>query len=284
MVSVGNHESECHSPACLLHHKEYGLPLSNFSAYNARWNMPSAASGGAANMWYSFNFGPVHFVSLNSETDFPTAEERNTGDSHDKGLPAGHFGRTGEYMAWLEADLKQAAADRGSRPWIIAGGHRPCCGDIPGAQALFAKYGVAMYFAGHTHSYIRSKPTYGNGTSSVGGVLTGPGATTTFDPAAAATTYIVAGGAGCDEMAYVGDGDERGPPWANPERDCDSDGVCIRRRPGAAVPVASGDPEVAVTSGRLASGVLRVLSPSELEWTLYASTDGSVIDTVKVVQ
>ena len=38
----------------------------------------------------------MHFVSLNSETDFPTAEERNTGDSHDKGLPAGHFGRTGE--------------------------------------------------------------------------------------------------------------------------------------------------------------------------------------------
>ena len=38
-----------------------------------RWRMPYASSGGALNMWYSFNYGLVHFVSLNTETDFPTA-------------------------------------------------------------------------------------------------------------------------------------------------------------------------------------------------------------------
>ena len=62
MVTPGNHESECHSPACVINHKEYGLPLSNFSAFNHRWSMPSVESGGHqhSNMWYSFNFGTVH--------------------------------------------------------------------------------------------------------------------------------------------------------------------------------------------------------------------------------
>lgn len=73
MVGVGNHESECHSPACIL--GGVAKELSNFSAYNARWKMPSASSGGVENMWYSFDFGPVHFVTLNSETDFPGAGE-----------------------------------------------------------------------------------------------------------------------------------------------------------------------------------------------------------------
>jgi len=92
-------------------------------------------------MWYSFNYGPVHFVSLNTETDFPGAAEENTGDSGDKHLPAGHFGRDGEYLAWLAADLKAAAADKQARPWIVACGHRPfqeIAGN--GVDALFKEY------------------------------------------------------------------------------------------------------------------------------------------------
>jgi hypothetical protein len=58
--------------------------------------MPSESSDGVLNMWYSFDRGPVHWVSLNSETDFPGAGEENAGDSGDKNLPAGHFGRDGE--------------------------------------------------------------------------------------------------------------------------------------------------------------------------------------------
>merc|ERR1711957_820984 len=99
MVSVGNHESECHSPSCDLSGKAH--ELSNFSAYNARYHMPSASSDGVLNMWYSFNFGPIHFVSVNSETDFPGAGEENHGDSGF--YKAGHFGRKGQYLAWLEA-------------------------------------------------------------------------------------------------------------------------------------------------------------------------------------
>lgn len=53
MVLPGNHESECHSPVCLAEETKYAKPLSNFSAFNSRWSMPSAESGGSrdTNMW-----------------------------------------------------------------------------------------------------------------------------------------------------------------------------------------------------------------------------------------
>merc|ERR1712093_386978 len=91
MVSPGNHESECHSPNCILSGK--ASSLSNFSAFNARWHMPSAESGqhGGHNMWYSWNFGPVHFVSIDTETDWPEAHERDLGDAHLPWIHAGHF-------------------------------------------------------------------------------------------------------------------------------------------------------------------------------------------------
>ena len=107
MVSVGNHESECHSAVCIAELKT-ALALSNFSAYNTRWRMPSEESGGhpGSNMWYSWNYGPVHFVSVNTETDFPGAGEERTGDSHFPWLKAGGFGYKGEYLQWVENDLK----------------------------------------------------------------------------------------------------------------------------------------------------------------------------------
>ena len=51
MVSPGNHEVECHSPACVLS-SDVKKSLGNFSAYNARFAMPSQESGGVGNMWY----------------------------------------------------------------------------------------------------------------------------------------------------------------------------------------------------------------------------------------
>jgi hypothetical protein len=44
MVLPGNHESECHSPACLLD-STYKHALQNFTAYNARFRMPFQESG-----------------------------------------------------------------------------------------------------------------------------------------------------------------------------------------------------------------------------------------------
>ena len=81
MVAAGNHESECHSPACVTSLNKWGLPLSNFSAFNARWAMPYFESGATSNMWYSFDAGPLHVVSLNTETDWAGAEEERKADS-----------------------------------------------------------------------------------------------------------------------------------------------------------------------------------------------------------
>merc|ERR1711871_716431 len=160
MVSPGNHESECHSPECLTHIDSIGKPLANFTAYNARWHMPSLESGARArqSMWYSWDYGGVHFVSINSETDWPGAEEEKTGDGHFKSLPAGSFGQAGEYLAWLRADLTQAATSREKTGWpryIVAGGHRPYSDIQPLHTDLFAEFGVDLYVAGHAHSYKR---------------------------------------------------------------------------------------------------------------------------------
>ncbi|CAN0529401.1 unnamed protein product, partial [Laminaria digitata] len=73
--------------------------LKKFGAYNARFRMPSLESGadhGTA-MWYSFNVGPVHFVVIDTETDFPRAD----GDQIAWFRGAGNGG-FGDQLTWLE--------------------------------------------------------------------------------------------------------------------------------------------------------------------------------------
>eukprot|EP00039_Didymoeca_costata_P017090 m.313802 g.313802 ORF g.313802 m.313802 type:complete len:470 (-) comp16491_c9_seq37:1829-3238(-) len=254
MVAVGNHESECHSPNCILD-RERGLALSNFSAYNARWKMPSKSSNGVLNMWYSWNVGPVHFISINTETDFPGAGEEHTGDSNDKNLPAGSFGAPGEYNAWLEADLKKASQERSIRPWIIAGGHRTW-GEASNAnlrvKELFAQYGVDVYIAGHAHSYARYAP----GNSSVQDI-----ANMTSYPASLGLTSLVAGGTGCDEMTNQGMMEETYNPMEAK---------------------TSADPVYATNT--MAPGVLTVLNKTAIRWRLYGSYSGEILDEVVITK
>lgn len=208
-------------------------------------------------MWYSFDYGPVHFVSINTETEWSGSEEEHEGDSHIKILgksllPAGGFAPEGEYLRWLESDLKAAseARSKGVGPrWIVAGGHRPY-GDIADSHvALFQKYGVDMYFAGHSHSYSRSAPDHG-------------------------TTYVVVGGAGCEEMdgSYLLSDDPK-------EHVCKAQGDSRACEPGFAAPLHK---DVFKTS-RMAIGKLDV-NASALVWRLYDSADGEVLDEVIITQ
>lgn len=37
--------------------------------------MPAVESGSGTNMWYSFDFGSAHFISIDTETDYPHSPE-----------------------------------------------------------------------------------------------------------------------------------------------------------------------------------------------------------------
>ena len=184
MTTPGNHEADCHSPACLLsRHKRD--KLSNFTAYNSRFRMPSEESGGVMNMWHSFNYGPVHVVAMDLETGFPGAAEEKR-----YVLKCGGFG---DQVAWLKEDLKAARANP-DITWIVAGGHHPMYngGRVDkkmqtAIEPLLHEYHVDVLFTGHVHSYERDWPTY-NGM-----------VVRSYDKPGF-TTHVMIGGPGNDEM------------------------------------------------------------------------------------
>lgn len=247
MVSPGNHESECHSPACQVS-SDIKHSLSNFSAFNARWNMPSKESGGVANMWYSFDYASVHWVSINTETDFAGAAEENYGDAGGVfGQPSGHFASDGAYLAWLEADLRKANSNRAERPWIIAFGHRPwflfsgksvAKATRDAHASLFEKYGVDLYINGHIHSYHRLLPVNQNRN----------------------TPTVTVGGAGCDEFLsdrlQSGRFDQKGRNDNWDFRYYNLDKIVAQMK----------------------------VSPTKIIFSTYASTDGDVIDTFSLTK
>lgn len=223
------------------------------------------------NMWYSFDYGAVHFVSIDSETDFAGAPENEKGDS--KIFAAGKFAPEGTYLAWLEEDLRRAASDD-NVAWIVAGGHRPFTSYSPENAAtladLFAKYGVVVYFAGHAHSYTRTE----NYTTSTAAAR----ATPSSNNMPAATTHITVGGAGCEEMLFAPD---------NPTPGLHVNTTCYdwtqRVFPGGLKKnnIATCQSASFFTDA-YAIGVLTVADGGrgDMQWQLLSSIDGSVLDEV----
>jgi acid phosphatase type 7 len=121
---VGNHE--VNSPRF---YQQFALPRRDGSA--------------DAETYASWDYGNVHFLSLNTEIAYRAG--------------------SAQYQ-WLEADLASAAADPRVR-WIVAVLHRPPYSsgrhgsDLGVREAwsgLFEKYGVDLVFNGHDHHYERS--------------------------------------------------------------------------------------------------------------------------------
>ena len=178
MTCPGNHESRY-----------------NFSHYKNRFSMPNYES--TENLWYSFNLGPIHFVSYSTESYFDYKKGKALNDTLER-----------QYQ-WLKQDLETANRARSSQPWIIVQGHRPLyctnwynattgCGPEqeqsrhgsyrPGAgnsfavEPLFYKYGVDLWIGGHVHDYTRYWPVYDlevkNGTTDPSNPYHNPSATT----------------------------------------------------------------------------------------------------------
>lgn len=258
-VCPGNHESECHDPRCVVQFKKYGRPLSNFTAYNSRWVMPSESSGGVQSMWFSWDHGPVHFTSIDTSTDFEGAPEGEKGDS---GIfAAGHFAPDGVYLAWVEADLKKASEDPNVE-WIIAGGHRPLHTDDGWGKDmndLFVKYGVSMYFAGHSHSYSRYDAEDHEG-----------------------IIHVTVGGAGCEEMRFS---DTNPTPGMHVGTTC-SEWVANGPKTDSGVSKNKLESCASATffTDAYAIGKLTIEDGGhgDLKWELMSSMDGSVIDSVGI--
>jgi len=154
MVAPGNHEHSSGNP--VLEDSE------NFNAYNYRFRMPSVESGApkGSNMWFSFDYNGVHWVSMSTETDYTGCEFNST---------------FGDQVDWLAADLAKAAKNRRNVPWIIVTGHKPMYSNnndsyvkefmpplLQAVEEMFHKYGVDMFICGHVHAYERTWPVYQN--------------------------------------------------------------------------------------------------------------------------
>jgi hypothetical protein len=127
----------------------YGSLLRSFPVFPAIGNHDDATTfrlvydlpfAGPAN-WYSFDYGDVHFVAL--DTNHMSTEQ----------------------AAWLDADL--ASTDR---KWRIVFGHHPpySSGEHGSALAfrdlfgpILAEHRVALVLSGHDHHYERSRPQDG---------------------------------------------------------------------------------------------------------------------------
>ena len=181
LTCPGNHERDCVD----AHNKPLGScnnpPYTN---YRARFAMPTAAAG----LHWSADIGYVHVISLNTDLWLlPDSSE-----TQKEPIAA--------QLAWLEADLKLAAANRKRVPWIVAIGHEMLYtthdeGHLKqaatlragGLEALFHRYGVDLYFSGHEHVYEHFARVYNS---------------TQCTMAENCTAYIVVGNAGNREFPY----------------------------------------------------------------------------------
>jgi len=158
MTTVGNNDFGCFK--CAANELPYAR---NYTEFRTRFQMPQNSP--QPNMFYSWDQGPVHWVSISTESNFP--------GSPDGGLNS--------QVEWLHSDLSKAnlLENRAVRPWVIVTGHKPfytssaeqCKPSGPFGstktlqdvfEPIFKQYSVNLFLAGHIHVYERNWPAYMN--------------------------------------------------------------------------------------------------------------------------
>jgi hypothetical protein len=131
--SIGNHDEEANRAA----------PFKDLFVLPANGASPTYPDH--AERFYSFDYGPVHVVVLDTELAFQDVARRQ------------------DQLAWLVDDLSRTA-----QPWKIAVFHRSpfSAGGEHGSDLtvraeltpIFEAYGVALVLSGHEHDYERTIP------------------------------------------------------------------------------------------------------------------------------
>jgi len=132
MGTIGNHEL----------YNNFGSAF----PYSLRYRMP-LAEGNTDHLsgYYSFDYGPVHIVVLNSEIN------------------------SNKQRRWAETHLERV--DRRATPWLVVAFHRPWYNSnhvhhLEGEamknqlESLLHQYHVDLVLAGHVHAYERTHPVY----------------------------------------------------------------------------------------------------------------------------
>lgn len=150
MTLDGNHERDFPGSLSLWNGTDSGGECG--IASKTRFSMPiqSAIPQPFDQTWWSVDFGPAHFTSINTEMDFTPGSL--------------------QYL-WIEQDWRRL--DRKKTPFLILAGHRPMYIDstndspnggdtsvgqllIDSLEPLMRKYQVDVAFWGHHHSYQRT--------------------------------------------------------------------------------------------------------------------------------
>ena len=158
--SIGNHDDR--SASATPYRRFFVLPPDG----------ASAAFPNNAERFYSFDYGPVHFIALDTEAAFLSTTRRQ------------------EQVAWLTAELQNSQ----DQPWRVAFFPRPpySSGAEHGSDLtirqvfgpLFEQYHVQVVLNGHEHDFERTVPWR-----------------TSLDTARQAVTYVVTGGGGAELYA-----------------------------------------------------------------------------------
>jgi len=159
---------------------------------------------------------------------------------------------------------------------VFAGGHRPlytASGTeskslADAVEALFQKYHVDVYFAGHEHSYARSLPVYKSQ------------AETTQDKnhykSPKSTAHVLVGGAGCDEMHSSID---QACPTGTNASDCGhSLSNSFPPNPITEGVEAGAAPWNVFADKRYGTGTLTVYNATTMQWKYIHSADMQVAD------
>ncbi|KAK9804531.1 hypothetical protein WJX73_005386 [Symbiochloris irregularis] len=166
MLTNGNHEVDWVDNGCryalngnidsggecgIPYFARFDMPYNTTQQWTNQWERPGPSSGAA---WYSYDHGPIHFVTYSTEYDF------------NAGSPQYEF---------IVTDLQNV--NRTLTPWVVLNGHRPIyttsssgggfssvttvARDLRNAlEDVLYQYEVDLSWHGHDHIYERTCPVY----------------------------------------------------------------------------------------------------------------------------